>query len=107
MTISVELGTVPLSATTVSPAGTVRWMSPELLFGKNSPPTRESDCYALGMVTYEVSWLHSSRWDPAYPPPGPDRPPTVTSPRALCNGGRCEEGEASKETGECRISWIF
>ena len=40
-------------------AGTTRWMSPELLdpdrFGfKNSRPTKESDCYALGMVILEV-----------------------------------------------------
>ena len=39
--------------------GTTRWMSPELLdpeqFGLNhSRPTEESDCYALGMVIYEV-----------------------------------------------------
>ena len=39
--------------------GTTRWMSPELLdpdkFGfKNSRPTKESDCYALGMVLLEV-----------------------------------------------------
>ena len=39
--------------------GTVRWMGPELLdpqrFGfKDSRPTRHSDCYALGMVLYEV-----------------------------------------------------
>ena len=39
--------------------GTTRWMSPELLnpepFGlKESHPTKESDCYALGMVVYEV-----------------------------------------------------
>ena len=39
--------------------GTIRWMSPELLnpgqFGlKDSYPTKESDCYALGMVIYEV-----------------------------------------------------
>ena len=37
----------------------IRWMSPELFspehFGlKESSPTKESDCYALGMVTYEV-----------------------------------------------------
>jgi len=43
--------------------GTRRWMSPELLdperFGmpesENNRPTRQSDCYALGMVIYEVS----------------------------------------------------
>ena len=39
--------------------GTIRWMSPELLdpegFGfKGSRPTKQSDCYALGMVVYEV-----------------------------------------------------
>ena len=39
--------------------GTTRWMSPELLnpdmFGfKESRPTKESDCYALGMVVLEV-----------------------------------------------------
>jgi serine/threonine protein kinase len=39
--------------------GTTPWMSPELFdpdkFGlKESRPTKESDCYALGMVIYEV-----------------------------------------------------
>ena len=39
--------------------GTTRWMSPELLdpeqFGLDyGRPTKESDCYALGMVIYEV-----------------------------------------------------
>jgi serine/threonine protein kinase len=39
--------------------GTRRWMSPELLdpelFGvQDDRPTRQSDCYALGMVIYEV-----------------------------------------------------
>jgi hypothetical protein len=39
--------------------GTTQWMSPELLdpgrIGlKKSRPTKESDCYALGMVVYEV-----------------------------------------------------
>jgi len=39
--------------------GTIRWMSPERFepdkFGlKESNPTKESDCYALGMVIYEV-----------------------------------------------------
>ena len=39
--------------------GTYRWMSPELLdperFGlEYCKPTKESDCYALGMVIYEV-----------------------------------------------------
>ena len=39
--------------------GTVQWMSPELIdpdrFGlRKIRPTKESDCYALGMVIYEV-----------------------------------------------------
>ena len=54
-----------LSETIGSPRGTYRWMSPELLdpegFGSNGRSTRESDCYALGMVIYEVSLLRSSR----------------------------------------------
>ena len=42
-----------------STGGTARWMSPELLhpelFGPSDGlPTRASDCYALGMVIYEV-----------------------------------------------------
>ena len=39
--------------------GTIRWMAPELLdpekYGfRDGRPTRHSDCYALGMVVYEV-----------------------------------------------------
>ena len=41
-------------------------MSPELLdtsrSGSKGRPTRESDCYALRMVVYEVGRLYSSRW---------------------------------------------
>ena len=42
-----------------STGGTIPWMSPELLhpehFGlDHGRPTTESDCYALGMVIYEV-----------------------------------------------------
>ena len=45
--------------------GTCRWMSPELLdperFGmpqsEDNRPSRQSDCYALGMVIYEASVL--------------------------------------------------
>ena len=53
-----ELSTNVLSGTSVSCGGTFCWMSPELLdptyFGSNGHPTREADCYALGMVVYEV-----------------------------------------------------
>ena len=49
-------------STITSPAmtgGTIRWMSPERFdparFGlKEDHPTKASDCYALGMVIYEV-----------------------------------------------------
>jgi len=49
--------------------GTRRWMSPELLdperFGmpesEDNRPTRQSDCYALGMVIYEVG-AHASEF---------------------------------------------
>ena len=51
--------THPETTTTSAGSGTTRWMSPELLdpkqFGfKNGRPTKESDCYALGMVVLEV-----------------------------------------------------
>ena len=57
------LAAIPLDQPTHTPSpvtgGTLRWMSPELLnpepFGlEESHPTKESDCYALGMVVYEV-----------------------------------------------------
>ena len=42
-----------------TPGMTIRWTSPELLdaerFGaEGDRPTKESDCYAFGMVIYEV-----------------------------------------------------
>ena len=55
-----------LSKTTDASGGTYRWVSPELLdpegYGSDGRSTRESDCFALGMVVYEVSGLHSSQW---------------------------------------------
>jgi len=61
----VDVSTIFLSDTVVSSGGTFCWMAPELLdrsrFGSDGRPTRESDSYALGMVIYEVGWLHSSR----------------------------------------------
>jgi len=47
------------TSSSIVSCGTIRWMSPELLhpsqFGlEDSRPTKESDCYALGMVVYEV-----------------------------------------------------
>ena len=51
--------TRPTTSNSLTNAGTVKWMSPELLdpdkFGlKNSRRTKESDFYALGMVILEV-----------------------------------------------------
>ena len=48
-----------VSSASFTPGGTWRWMSPELFdpesFGlKAGCPTKRSDCYALGMVIYEV-----------------------------------------------------
>ena len=66
-----DLSTV-LSESVDSSGGTYRWMSPELLhsklYGTKCRLTRESDCYALGMVIYEVSGLYSSRQSLIYPP---------------------------------------
>jgi serine/threonine protein kinase len=52
-------GTSHASSNSFTPGGTFRWMSPELFdpenFGlKDSRRTERSDCYALGMVIYEV-----------------------------------------------------
>ena len=43
----------------ITGCGAIRWTSPELFFPeefgfRSSCPTKESDCYALGMVIYEV-----------------------------------------------------
>ena len=51
-------------ASTGIAGGTIMWMSPELLalemFGlQEDHPTKESDCYALGMVIYEVLSGHA------------------------------------------------
>ena len=57
--ISDPANLLSLSSSTQTQGGTVRWMSPELIapdqFGfEKSRPTEASDCYALGMVVYEV-----------------------------------------------------
>lgn len=52
------------SLVSFTPGWSIRWVSPELLdpgrFGvpesEDDRPTRESDCYAMGMVIYEVSF---------------------------------------------------
>ena len=56
---STSLISVAESLMSFTAGGTTRWMSPELLapdqFGiTDDRPTKQSDCYALGMVIYEV-----------------------------------------------------
>ena len=46
--------TNPTASSSYTIGGTIRWMSPELLGLKESRPTKQSDCYAIGMVIYEV-----------------------------------------------------
>ncbi|KAF9647772.1 kinase-like protein [Thelephora ganbajun] len=69
---STEVSRVSVDSTTSlmshSSGGTIRWMSPELLhpglFGlEDSRPTKQSDCYALGMVIYEVLRGKVPYWD--------------------------------------------
>lgn len=56
-----NLGTNLFSESTDSWGGTFSWMSPELLGSSHGNSkiraTCESDCYALGMVVYEVGQL--------------------------------------------------
>ena len=96
---TVALSTALFSESVVSSGGTLRWMSPELLdpihFGSEGP-TRESDCYALGMVVYEVSELRSLRLFPTYPPKvltglQPFHHMRAFSPMAAVLRGQCPE----------------
>ena len=99
--------------------GTRRWMSPELLdperFGmpdslEANRPTRQSDCYALGMVIYEVGLRMSGFVDAGrltgvilglvWTPPLPrDR---VRYSGRLCDLG----GDSTGETGRDETSRI-
>ena len=59
LTIISESTSLSVSSSSFTQGGTHRWMSPELFlpqrFGiKDGRPTKQSDCYALGMVVYEV-----------------------------------------------------
>jgi serine/threonine protein kinase len=58
LTIALD-STYTTSSSSPKSAGTARWMSPELLDPdqfdlEDSRPTKDSDCYALGMVILEV-----------------------------------------------------
>ena len=61
VTVNVDSASVASTTSLMSSTagGTRRWMSPELLYperfgAEDSQPTTQSDCYALGMVVYEV-----------------------------------------------------
>jgi serine/threonine protein kinase len=69
-----DWSTIFLSNTAVPSCGTLLWMSPELLdptyFGSDGLPSRQSDCYALGMTIYEVNHFFLF-WSPlTYATPG-------------------------------------
>jgi len=57
--VMTDLSTFLISETAITSGGTLSRMSPELQdpphFGSNGRPTRGSDCYAFGMLIYEVS----------------------------------------------------
>ena len=72
-------------------SSTIQWMSPELLkpdgFGlENRDPTTKSDCFALGMVIYEVLSGHV---------PFASSPPFVV-PALILRGDRPERPEGSE-----------
>ena len=59
MSITLDVETTDTITTSARSGGTYRWMSPELLDPRvfdllRVQPTKESDCYAFGMVIYEV-----------------------------------------------------
>lgn len=67
MSIALDPETTDITSSTGGAAkGTYRWMSPELFYPKefNLPKfqlTKESDCYAFGMVIYEVSLRYEDK----------------------------------------------
>ena len=67
-----DLGTEILSESFLASVGTFRWMSPELLdpkrFNSDGRLARESDCYALGMVVYEVRLSCLTYWSLTHAP---------------------------------------
>jgi hypothetical protein len=106
-----DLSTIVLSKTVASSGGTLCWMSPELLdpprFGSNGCPTRESDCYALGMVVYEVSWVHPVVMVSRLPITGSDWPPTIPPYILPHVRSRRTQRRASRETSRRRIFRIL
>ena len=106
-----DLSMVHLSNTTEPSCGTTRWMSPELLdadrFGSDGLPSRESDCYALGMTTYEVSDFRLFWSPPIYPSPDTQRPFAVPSPAIPTRSRVCDTWRrATEEASGSLVSWF-
>ncbi|KAF9643193.1 kinase-like protein [Thelephora ganbajun] len=81
--------------------GTVRWMSPELLdpdrFGiTGCRPTKQSDCYAFGMVVYEVLCGNA---------PYRDITNEFAVINTIMNGGRPQKPEAAENLGFTNELW--
>jgi len=75
-------------------------MSPEPLYpdkfrAKDSQPTTQSDCYALGMVVYEVRDTHSRLSLPGYLP----RSAVLGYPGGLRGDGGGPQRCAAEKTG--------
>ena len=98
--------------------GTRRWMSPELLdperFGmpesEDNRPTRQSDCYALGMVIYEVG-TRASNFIVADSQLmyvlGVVRAPPLPRDPVGYSGSPCDHGGGSaEETGASETDWV-
>ena len=98
-----------------TPGGTTRWMSPELLdperFGvpesESDRQTRQSDCYALGMVIYEVGSSVDKAVDRFNRDTGIMRTQPIPRHYAGRSGhGGSRRGGSTEETRECRTPWI-
>ena len=106
-----DLSTLVLSETVVFSGGTLSWMSPELLdpprFSSDGCPTRESDCYALGLVVYEVNFALVVTIVSCSSTSGSHRSPTVQSHNCLHTCARYTKRRTSKETARRHVPGIL
>lgn len=98
MSIALDPDTADItSSTDGSTTGTFQWMSPELFYPREFglskfQLTKESDCYAFGMVIYEVISLQ--HWAPSSLP--------LSSVWLRFSRGRCPS-KRSNPGGRCRM----
>ncbi|KAF9644350.1 kinase-like protein [Thelephora ganbajun] len=90
-----------ISLMSFAAGGTIRWMSPELLdpdrFGNTDcRPTKQSDCYALGMVVYEVLCGNAPYWEIEN---------ELIVMNTITNGGRPQKPEAAESLGFTNELW--